>query len=100
MVRPTYRPKHDRILINSSLGCRVEASSRRFRRLPSQKGIDHDLRSHNNHSLVSCVYMRSVSGHVDAGLGPKPEPVIRPAPVPVSWKMLWVSMAAPGNPSV
>jgi hypothetical protein len=40
------------------------------------------------------------SGAVDAGLGPQPEPVASPPSTSFPFKLLWVSMVAPGNPSV
>jgi hypothetical protein len=43
------------------LRCRVGTISRRLCRLPSQKGIDYDSRSHNNHLFVCCVYTHSPS---------------------------------------
>jgi hypothetical protein len=40
------------------------------------------------------------SGAVDAGLGPQPEPVPSPPSASLPSKLLWISMMAPGNPSV
>jgi hypothetical protein len=40
------------------------------------------------------------SGAVDAGLGPQSEPVPSPPSTSLPFKLLWVSMVAPGNPSV
>jgi hypothetical protein len=39
------------------------------------------------------------SDSVDAGQGPKPEPVARPPTIPLSFKLIWATMMAPGNPS-
>jgi hypothetical protein len=40
------------------------------------------------------------SDSVDAGQGPKPEPVTRSPGIPLSFKLIWAIMMAPGNPSI
>lgn len=40
------------------------------------------------------------SDSVDAGHGPKPEPVTRPPLIPLSFKLIWLAMMAPSHPSV